>query len=307
MKTRVFIDGSEGTTGLRIAQRLAERDDVQLMQISPELRKDVGERARLMSQSDIVFLCLPDDAARVAAKTALQAGARVIDASTAHRTDPEWVYGFPELGYRDRIRSSSRVAVPGCHAGGFLALITPLVRLSVIPADAQISCFSLTGYSGGGKKMIAQYEDPSREPILDAPRCYALGQTHKHLPEMQAISGLETPPHFSPIVSDYYSGMLVAVPLFCEQFGVTCKQIEKIYESFYTDGVVSVTDGAGFDASGALMSGRDDMKIAVCGNDVRATVYASFDNLGKGASGAAVQCFNLMCGKDEKYSLVTGD
>lgn len=308
-KKRIFIDGREGTTGLRIFERLAERDDVDVIALPEESRKNPKARRAALHEADAAFLCLPDDAARESAALAEGSHVVLIDTSTAHRTAPGWAYGFPELSaaHADAIRTSFRIAVPGCHASGFIALVFPLVRAGILSPDAMLSCFSVTGYSGGGKKMIAQYEATARESALDAPRQYALAQKHKHLPEMQKISGLSTPPVFCPIVADYYSGMTVTVPLFAAQLspGASPETIRQLYKNTYTDGLVmydeSVTEG-GFAASNTL-SGADTMKLAVAGSDDRILLIAHYDNLGKGASGAAVQCLNLVLGRDMAYGL----
>ena len=224
MKVQVYIDGSEGTTGLRIFDRMREREDIRLLTIDPALRKDTAERARLINASDITFLCLPDAAAREAVSLIENDHVRVIDASTAHRTAPGWAYGFAELSsaHRQAIASGARVANPGCHATGFISILYPLLACGALPPDAALSCFSLTGYSGGGKRMIAQYEAQERSPSLDAPRPYGLTQQHKHLPEMQAVCGLTRAPLFTPIVADYFAGMLVGVPLHFLAFAAAC-------------------------------------------------------------------------------------
>lgn len=313
MKTKVYIDGSEGTTGLRIFERFKGRDDVEILSIDPALRKDVSERKRLINQSDITFLCLPDAAAREAVSLIDNDHVRVIDASTAHRTAPGWAYGFPELSpaHREAIVSGARVANPGCHATGFISLVYPLVAAGVLPADALISCFSLTGYSGGGKKMIAQYESDARDEALDSPRPYGLTQQHKHLPEMQAVCGLQNAPLFTPIVADYYAGMLVSVPLAAQALhGVsTLSQLHECYADAYAGQrmirvmpLCAQTDVGGFLAANGL-AGWDGLEIFVTGNDERMTVCARFDNLGKGASGAAIQSMNLMTGCDETTGL----
>lgn len=311
MKAKIFIDGSEGTTGLRIHERFQNRDDIELLTISPELRKDPQERRRLINSSDFTFLCLPDAAAREAVSMIENDHVRIIDPSTAHRTEPGWAYGFPELSpaHRAAIETGNRVAVPGCHATGFISLVYPLVAHGVLPADYPVSSFSLTGYSGGGKKMIADYESDSRSSELDAPREYALSQQHKHLKEMKAICGLERAPLFSPIVADYYSGMLVSVPLYGELLhGVnTPEQLhELLCEHYAGQKFVRVmpfgAEGSGM-LSGNRRSGWDGLEIFVSGNPERMILSASFDNLGKGASGAAIQCLNLMMGCEEDRGL----
>lgn len=309
MKT-VFIDGSAGTTGLRIHQRLAQRRDLKLLTLPESCRKDPAARRDAMSQSDAAFLCLPDDAAIEAAEMMAGAPLTLLDTSTAHRTSPGWAYGFPELGpaFARAVQQGSRIAVPGCHASGFIALVQPLVEAGLLSPTARLSCHSVTGYSGGGKKMIAQYEAPDRDGLLDAPRQYALGQTHKHLKEMQAICGLDAAPIFCPIVADFYSGMVVTVPLFREdlQGNATADHIRQLYGDHYRGPVVRYLpqmDEAGF-LSGAGLSGRDSMELTVAGNDQRILLLARYDNLGKGASGAAIQCLNLSLGCDITEGLV---
>ena len=309
MKPKVYIDGKEGTTGLQIYSRLSARDDIELLLIAEEKRKDAQERKKLMNAADLVFLCLPDAAAVEAVALVENPGTKVIDASTAHRTAPGWAYGFPELSeaHRDAITRSTRVANPGCHATGFISVVYPLVAAGVLPKDALLSCFSLTGYSGGGKKMISQYEAPDRETLLSSPGVYALTQSHKHLPEMRVLCGLDTAPVFSPIVDDYYKGMATTVPLHKSQLrGVgTPEELRDIYRAHYTigRGVVSVPDGAPNLLYGAALSGRDTLSVVVSGNEERVTVTALFDNLGKGASGAAVQNMNIMLGFPETAGL----
>ena len=304
--TKIFIDGSAGTTGLRIRERLSERQDVELIALPEEMRKDEHARRDALNRADVAFLCLPDAAAEEAVAMIENDHTAVIDTSTAHRTAPGWVYGFPEVGdLRKKIRSSKRIANPGCHASGFIALVAPLVRAGLLDAGAQLTCFSLTGYSGGGKKMIAEYEDSDRNPLLDAPRQYGLSQRHKHLPEMAAISGLNAPPCFCPIVADFYSGMEVTVPLFASQLRGSVQQIQEIYREAYAGPVVrfaEAPDEGGF-LSAAALSGSDGMEISVSGNDERILLTARYDNLGKGASGAAIQNLNLLLGADETEGL----
>lgn len=296
---KVFIDGKAGTTGLRIYERLSGRDDIELITLPEELRKDKESRRQALNSADVAFLCLPDDAAREAVSLVDNPNTTIIDASTAHRTLPDWAYGFPELSkdFEEKIKNSKRIAVPGCHASGFVALVFPLVESGLISSDTQLTCFSLTGYSGGGNKMIAEYEDGKRDNLLDAPRQYALGQTHKHLPEMTAITGLETAPVFCPIVGDFYSGMEVTVPLFASQLkdGKTIEDIKKVYKEKYQGPMVKYTEQSenGF-AFANILSGNDTMQISVFGNEERILLVARFDNLGKGASGAAVECMNLV-------------
>lgn len=310
-KAKIFIDGSEGTTGLRIHERFAGRDDIELLTISEELRKDKDERARLINQSDITFLCLPDEAARESVSLIENDKVRVIDTSTAHRTCEGWAYGFPELSdlHRRNIREGKRVAVPGCHATGFISLVYPLISTGMLSGDYPVSAFSLTGYSGGGKKMIAEYESGERLPELDSPREYALSQQHKHLKEMKAVTGLKREPLFSPIVADYYSGMVVTLPLYneCLKDNPSIEDIQRLFAEFYQgEQFIKVmpigAEGKGMMAGNAC-AGWDGLKIYVTGNKERVTLHAQFDNLGKGASGAAVQCLNLMLGCEESRGL----
>lgn len=304
--TKVFIDGSAGTTGLRIADRLAQRQDLEILTLPDELRKDPATRTDALHSADIAFLCLPDAAAIEAAALAGDSKVRIIDTSTAHRTNPDWAYGFPELhGRREQILQSSRIANPGCHASGFIALVTPLVEEGILPKDANLSCFSLTGYSGGGKKMIAEYESEARSPLLKGPRQYALGQQHKHLKEMAKISGLDNVPVFCPIVADFYNGMEVTIPLFAQDVRGTIEDIRVLYRDYYQTGLVRVSDCADEDGllSAAAFADRDDMQIAVFGNEDRMILTARFDNLGKGASGAAIQNMNILLGVDEATGL----
>lgn len=314
MPYRVFIDGQEGTTGLRIHERLAERKDLELIMIAPEKRKEPAERKRLMDQADVVFLCLPDAAAKEAVGLIENPKTRVIDASTAHRTDPEWVYGFPELcpGQREAVSKAKRIANPGCYATGFLSLARPLSAKGVLPADYPVVCHAISGYSGGGKKMIAAYEDAGRPLEYDAPRQYALSQTHKHHNEMLAFSGLSFPPAFNPIVSDFYSGMCVSVPLHTRLLNGRPgpEAIWDLLQEYYRDQKmvkVMLLQGEGVLEGGFLpsnaLSGTDRMEIYVCGNSERVLLAACLDNLGKGASGAAVQNMNLALGLEETAGL----
>lgn len=305
---RIFIDGSAGTTGLRIRERLAGRNDISLLALPEDRRKDEKARREAINSADIVFLCLPDDAAREALAMVENPAVIIIDASSAHRTAPEFAYGFPELSaeFEERIRKSSRISVPGCHASGFIALVHPLVRCGLLPPAARLTCHSVTGYSGGGKKMIAEYEAADPSPLLLAPRQYGLTQEHKHLREMKAVTGLETAPVFCPIVSNFYSGMVVTVPLFREEIAGNAADIRKIYQQLYTGPIVQyreAPDEAGF-LSAAALSGRDCMEISVFGNDERILLVARYDNLGKGASGAAVECLNLVMGADKTTGLL---
>ncbi len=309
MKT-VFIHGAAGTTGLRIHERLEARKDIRLLTLAEEKRKDPDAIRDALNRSDLAFLCLPDDAAREAVGMVENPDTIVLDTSTAHRTAEGWAYGFPELsdGHREAVRTSKRIAVPGCHASGFIALVYPLIEAGILNASIALSCFSLTGYSGGGKKMIAEYEAPERSPLLDAPRQYGLGQQHKHLREMVKVTGLTTVPVFCPVVADFYSGMEVTVPLFRDNLnaGYGKKDIAGVYAEKYHTKVVHVLqdgDENGFLSAGKL-SGYDSMVLSVEGNDDRILLVARYDNLGKGASGAAVQCMNLALGVDDTQGLM---
>ena len=303
----VFIDGKAGTTGLRIEERLSARDDINIVSLPEALRKDTEARREIINSSDVVFLCLPDDAAREAVSLVENDKVVIIDASTAHRTNPGWAYGFPELSkeHEEKIKTSTRIAVPGCHASGFIALVYPLIKAGIISPEAHLFAHSLTGYSGGGKKMIADYEMDMRDPLLDAPRQYGITQMHKHLPEMTAITGLKTPPIFSPIVASFYSGMEVTVPLFASDINGNINDIKNIYLNHYNSSIIKFIDESegGFLSAGAY-SGRDSMGISVFGNDERILLVARYDNLGKGASGAAVECLNVRCGVDKEKTLV---
>ncbi len=303
---RVFIDGSAGTTGLRIRERLSGRNDLALVSLPEAVRKDPAARGDALNSSDIAFLCLPDAAAVEAVSLVSSADTVIIDTSTAHRTAPGWTYGFPELtGLREKIAVSKRIDNPGCHASGFIALVAPLREAGLRKPDARLSCFSLTGYSGGGKKMIADYKGKDRNPLLATPRQYGLSQVHKHLPEMQKITGLVTVPAFCPIVADFYSGMEVTVPLFREDLSGSAEDIKNIYRQKYGGPVVRYAQSPyeeGFAAAGKF-SGCDGMEISVSGNENRILLMARYDNLGKGASGAAVQCMNLVLGIDPTTGL----
>ena len=302
----VFIDGSAGTTGLRIAERLSGREDLSLIRLPEEHRKDPDARKEAIFQADVAFLCLPDDAAREAVRLSEGADTCIIDTSTAHRTTDGWTYGFAEVnGLREQIKSAKRIANPGCHASGFISLIAPLASAGLIAPDVQLSCFSLTGYTGGGKKMIAEYETEKTE-LLEAPRMYGLSQSHKHLPEMQKICGLSKAPVFCPVVSDFPCGMEVVISLTQQETQAKIAEICDVYQAYYKDGLVRFVQDAdenGFLSAGAL-AGRDDMEIAVFGNDERILLVSRFDNLGKGASGAAIQNMNLALGLDERKGLV---
>ena len=305
---QVFIDGSAGTTGLRIKERLKARTDVALIELKDEDRKNEALRKEAMNDADAVFLCLPDDAARQAVQMVENENTIVLDASTAHRTLPGWVYGLPQLSgaQKKAIQTAKRIAVPGCHACGFIVLTAPLVKAGVVDAQTVLSCTSLTGYSGGGKSMIAEYESQQRSPLLNAPRMYGLTQQHKHLKEMCAVTGLSHAPVFLPIVGDFYSGMQVTVPLPESQCKASRAQIEEIYRSAYDDAVIrwdAHMEQDGF-LSALTLSGRDDMRVGLMGTDERLIAVAQYDNLGKGASGAAIECMNLALGLSDYEGLI---
>lgn len=315
MAVNVFIDGKEGTTGLKIFERFADRSDINIMQIDEDKRKDPAEKAKIINASDYTFLCLPDAAAVESVQLCTNSKTRIIDASTAHRTNPEWAYGFPELdaSFREKIAGSNRVAVPGCYASGFVSLGYPLVKSGIMPADYPVVIHAVSGYSGAGKKAIAQYEADGRNPELDSPRLYALTQTHKHLPEMKKIAGLEYEPVFNPYVCDYFQGMTVTVGLHARLLAkkVTASDVWEMFAAHY-DGCRFVKV-AGFMGEGVLeepfipantLAGTNMMQIFVYGNDDRIMLTSRFDNLGKGASGAAVQSLNIMLGIDEAAGLV---
>ena len=306
---KIFIAGSAGTTGLRIAERLESRKDIELIKLTEENRKDINARKAALNSADIAFLCLPDAAAIEAVSLIDNPNTVVLDTSTAHRTNPDWAYGFPELsvGAEEKVKNSKRIAVPGCHASGFISLIYPLVEKGILDKDILLSCFSLTGYSGGGKKMIAEYEGAERDELLDAPRQYGIAQTHKHLPEMKAITGINNAPAFIPVVGSFYSGMEVTIPIFASQLndGFTVEDIKKPYKEKYNGPVVNYVES--FDEGGFVsankLNGRDSMEISVSGNDDRILLISRYDNLGKGASGAAVECMNIVLGVDKTTGL----
>lgn len=313
MKTKIFIDGSEGTTGLRIYERFEGREDVELLRISSELRKDINERKRLINESDITFLCLPDAAARESVSLVENEKVRIIDTSTAHRTQEGWAYGFAELSeaHRSAIREGKRIAVPGCYATGFISLVYPMIAKGLMPADYPVSAFGLSGYSGAGKKVIAAYEAEERPTDFDAPREYALTQEHKHLKEMQKITGLLKTPLFSPVICDYYSGMVMSVPLYTDMLnGVhSVEDVHGMMSDFYAgEKFIQVMPldaqaGVGNMLAGNACSGWDGLRIFVTGNEERIVLSSQFDNLGKGASGAAIQCLNIMLGCAEDKGL----
>lgn len=303
---KVFVDGSAGTTGLKIVDRLKDRQDISLITIPEEQRKDLQARKQAINSADVVFLCLPDDAARESVSLIENPNVKVIDTSTAHRTADGWEYGFAELsGRKEKIANSKRIANPGCHASGFIALIEPLVKAGVIDKDQKLTCFSLTGYTGGGKKMIAEYESQDILESYKAPRQYGLGQEHKHLPEMKKITGLTVSPIFCPIVANFPTGMEVTVPLFASQVNGGIEAVKDVYKKVYDGKIVYYKENA--DESGFLsantMSGKDSMEISVFGNQERFTLVARFDNLGKGASGAAIQNMNVLLGVDQTKGL----
>lgn len=305
---KIFIDGKAGTTGLRIFERLGDRPDIEMITLSDELRKDANARRDALNRADIAFLCLPDAAAKEAVAMVENPETVVIDTSTAHRTLPEFAYGFPELSpeLEEKIKTSKRIAVPGCHASGFIALVYPLIKSGVLSPAARLTCHSITGYSGGGKKMIEEYEAEGRDVLLSAPRQYGLSQEHKHLKEMKAITGLDTAPIFCPIVSDFYSGMVVTVPLFGEDVAGGAEAVRALYRETYRTPIVSYTEAMPEDGfvSAAALSGKDGMQISVLGNEERILLVARYDNLGKGASGAAVENLNLVLGCEKTLGLV---
>ncbi len=315
MSVKVYIDGQEGTTGLKILERFEGRNDIELLRISEDKRKDSAERARLINMSDYTFLCLPDDAAREAVSFAENDHVRIIDASTAHRTNPAWAYGFPELSpeHREKIRTSNRVAVPGCYASGFASVVYPLISNGIIPADFPVFAYATSGYSGAGKKAIAVYESDDKPFEFNSPRQYALSQQHKHLPEMQAVSGLTYKPMFNPMVCDYFSGMVVSVPLQTRMLpkAVTAQEVHEMYEKHYTGAnmvevmpLMSADEQKSFFLASNTLSGKNKLQVFVFGNDEQMLLCARLDNLGKGASGAAVQCLNIMMGIDETTGLL---
>ena len=314
MAYKVFIDGKEGTTGLKIFQRFENRTDLEILLISEEKRKDLSERAKLINSSDFTFLCLPDDAAKESVSLCTNPNVKIIDASTAHRTNSEWAYGFPELSgeFRNKIEHSSRVAVPGCYASGFASIVYPLIKNNIIAPDYPVVCHAVSGYSGAGKKAIAQYEAAERNSSLDSPRLYALTQEHKHLPEMQKISGLSYKPIFNPYVCDYFQGMTVTIGFYTRlmQKKLTGQELTQIYQEHYNSS--NFVKCADFLGDGILdepfipantLAQTNNMQLFVYGNQERLIVTSRFDNLGKGASGAAVQCMNIMMGIDERTGL----
>ena len=309
-KPKIYIDGKEGTTGLQIYERLGDRDDINLLLIDEEKRKDTNERKKLLNEADLVFLCLPDAAAVEAVTLIDNPGTRIIDCSTAHRTAEGWVYGFPELtGQREQIQKARLVANPGCYATGFLSLVRPLVEKGVLPADARVICHALSGYTGAGKKAIAQYGDPERDPELDSPRHYAVSLSHKHLPEMAEIAGLECRPLFMPMICDFPQGMVVTVPLWLDQLDgpQSIESLRLLYVGYYEGSAVVELRPADAPACGFIgsnnLAGKDTLQIFINGNGEQVMLSARLDNLGKGASGAAVQNMNLMLGFEETKGL----
>ncbi len=314
MAVKIYIDGQEGTTGLKILERFEGRNDIELLKISEDKRKDLNERKKFINESDFTFLCLPDAAAIEAVSLVENDHVRIIDASTAHRTNPDWAYGFPELSpaHREKIKNSKRVAVPGCYASGFISMIYPLVSKGVLPASYPVFAYATSGYSGAGKKAIAAYEAADKPFELLSPRQYALNMNHKHLPEMQAITGLENKPMFNPIVDNYFSGMVVSVPIQSAIVGkkLTPEQVrEALFETYKDSNFVEVKPVGsecvpdGFLTSNGL-SGSNRMELYVFGNEEQMLLCSRLDNLGKGASGAAVQCLNIMMGIDETTGLI---
>ena len=312
--TKVFIDGSQGTTGLKIHQRFADRNDIELLTISEDKRKDAAERAKLINASDVTFLCLPDAASIEAVSLVSNDNVKLIDTSTAHRTNPAWAYGFPELdkSFREKISTSHHIAVPGCYASGFNAIIYPLIKHGVISPLYPLTCYAMSGYTGAGKKGIAQYESKERDNELDSPRQYALTQQHKHLKEMAAISQLARTPFFAPHICDYPCGMVVSIPLFADMLEkeLSLSDLQAVFAAHYEGEPFIKVRELGYSETmiGANnFAERDDMEIEINGNEERFLITARFDNLGKGASGAAIQCLNLALGLDETTGLNLGD
>ncbi len=307
MAKKVFIDGKAGTTGLRIYERLEQFEGIELITLSEEKRKDPVARKEALNSADVAFLCLPDDASRESVSFIENETTVVIDTSTAHRTLDDWAYGFPELSasHREKLKDSKRIAVPGCHASGFISLVYPLVEAGALDGTENLSCFSLTGYSGGGKKMIEDYEEEPDE-LLGAPRQYGLTQNHKHLKEMVKITGIENAPVFCPVVGDFYSGMEVTVPIFKNQLknGFTIDKVKELYKNKYTGPLVTYSDDSENNfLSAGILSGKDNMIVSVYGNEDRIILVARYDNLGKGASGAAVECLNIVLGNEDTKGL----
>ncbi|MFR5876786.1 MAG: N-acetyl-gamma-glutamyl-phosphate reductase [Eubacterium sp.] len=312
--TKVFIDGSQGTTGLKIFNRFENRDDIELLHIDESKRKDTAERAKMINASDITFLCLPDAASIEAVSLVENDNVKIIDTSTAHRTNPDWAYGFAELdkSFREKIKTSNRIAVPGCYASGFNSIVYPLIASGVMPKDYPVTCYAMSGYTGAGKKGIAQYENCERDEELDSPRQYALTQEHKHLREMKAISSLDRVPFFAPHICDYPCGMVVSIPIFTDMLTkkMSKADIQKLFAEHYSGEQFVKVRELGY-TTGMIGSNnfayRDDMEIEINGNDDRIVITSRFDNLGKGASGAAIQCLNIALGIDEATGLNIGE
>lgn len=315
MSVKIYIDGQEGTTGLKIMERFANRNDVEILRISEEKRKDPEERAKFINMSDYTFLCLPDAASREAVSFVNNDHVRIIDASTAHRTNPAWAYGFPELSpeHREKIKTSNRVAVPGCYASGFASIVYPLVNNGIIPADFPVFAYATSGYSGAGKKAIAIYESDEKPEEFNSPRQYALSQEHKHLPEMQKVSGLTYKPMFNPIICDYFSGMVVSVPVQTRMLdkNISAEKVHEMYSKHYENAklvevmpLMTAEEQKAFFLASNTLSGQNKLQVFVFGNDEQILLCSRLDNLGKGASGAAVQCLNIMMGIDETTGLV---
>ena len=315
MRYKIFVDGQEGTTGLKINERLENHNNIDILRIDPEKRKDPAERKKLLNEADVAFLCLPDAASKESVSMVENPDTRIIDASTAHRTNAEWAYGFPELSksHRRAVENSKRVAVPGCHASGFNLIMYPLVMEGIVPADYPVTCHSISGYSGAGRKFIELYESPERnDKELKSPRIYALGLAHKHLPEMKKVCGLEYNPLFSPIIGDYYQGMSVAIPLTTRLLPkkYSARELHKFMTEYYKGQYfvsVPAFDPDNFPGNGYLnamdCNGTNRIELHIFGNEEQILMVSRFDNLGKGASGAAVQCMNIMLGLDEAMAL----
>lgn len=317
MKPKIFVDGQEGTTGLQIHEYLAKRPDLEILKIDSDKRRDMQERKRLLNEADVVFLCLPDEAAIESVSLIENNKTRVIDASTAHRTAENWSYGFPELSleHREAIKASKRVSNPGCHATGFIAAIYPLVKEGILPKDYPLTCTSLTGYSGAGKKAIEKYEDPNyTEENTKCPRHYALSLSHKHLPEMQKLTGISYPPAFAPVISNFFKGMTVSIPLHTRLLTkkFSAKDIHEFLSSYYENEnfirVMPFNEDSNLEFGCLDSEGCNDtnrLDIFVCGHEDQVILISRLDNLGKGASGAAIQNMNIMLGLDEDLGLKT--
>ncbi|MBQ8078145.1 MAG: N-acetyl-gamma-glutamyl-phosphate reductase [Eubacterium sp.] len=312
--TKIFIDGSQGTTGLKIFERFENRSDIELLKIDSDKRKDAKERAKLINESDITFLCLPDAASIEAVSLVENDNVKIIDTSTAHRTSNGWAYGFAELDscFKENIKYGSRIAVPGCYASGFNSIVYPIIKHGIISADYPLTCYAMSGYTGAGKKGIAQYEDETRDTELDSPRQYALTQQHKHLKEMKAISGLSRIPFFAPHICDYPQGMVVSIPLFADMLNkkMSMADLQQMFAQHYDGKAFVKVRELGYSENmigSNNFAGRDDMEIEINGNDDRILITSRFDNLGKGSSGAAIQCMNIALGIDEATGLNLGE